>query len=97
MKEGKKMWISLIILGIICGGLLIPIVQERRAWIACAHGGTGLFFASLLLSLGLHQTGEITDIMWLKIIGFVLIIPAVFFMAATIAAITKGGGWSKPE
>jgi len=85
------MWIAIIILAVVWGGLLIPIVQERRAWIVCAHGGTGLFFASLLLSLGLHQTGEITDILWLKIIGFVLIIPAVSLMAATMATITKGG------
>jgi len=85
------MWICIIILGVIWGGLLIPIVQERRAWIACAHGGTGLFFTSLLLSMGLNQTGDIADILWLKIIGFVLFIPALILMAFAVAAITKGG------
>ena len=76
------MWIFIIILGVIWVGLLFPVVQERRAWIACAHGGTGLFFSSLLLSLGLHETGAIADIIWLKIIGFVLLIPAVALIAS---------------
>ena len=84
------MWIYLIILGIIWVGLLIPVVQERRAWIAYAHGGTGLFFTSLLLHLALHQTGDIADITWLKIIGFVLCIPAAILIASAIAAITRG-------
>ena len=66
------------------------MVQERRAWIAYAHGGTGLFFASLLLSLGLHQTGDIADIVWLEIIGFVLFIPAAILIASAIVAITHG-------
>lgn len=85
------MWICIIILSIIWGGLLIPVVLERRAWIVCAHGGSGLFFSSLLLSLGMHQTGEIADIIWLKIIGFVLIIPAVILIAAAMASIPKEG------
>jgi protein-S-isoprenylcysteine O-methyltransferase Ste14 len=84
------MWIAIIILGVIWVGLLIPVVQERRAWIACAHGGTGLFFASLLLSTGLPQTGDIAGLVWLKIIGFVLFIPAVILIAAAAAAVTRG-------
>ena len=36
------MWIYIIILGVIWIGLLIPVVQERRAWIAYAHVGSGL-------------------------------------------------------
>ena len=84
------MWIYIIILGVIWVGLLIPVVQERRAWLACAHGGTGLFFTSLLLSLALHQTGDITDIMWLKIMGFVLFLPAVFLIASAVVAVMHG-------
>lgn len=84
------MWIYIIILGVIWVGLLIPVVQERRAWIAYAHGGTGLFFTSLLLSLGLPQTGDIADIVWLEIIGFVLFIPAAILIASAIVAITHG-------
>jgi protein-S-isoprenylcysteine O-methyltransferase Ste14 len=84
------MWIYIIILGVIWVGLLIPVVQERHAWIAYAHGGTGLFFTSLLLSLGLHQTGDIADIVWLGIIGFVLFIPAAILIASAIVAITHG-------
>ena len=84
------MWIYIIILGVICVGLLIPVVQERRAWIAYAHGGSGLFFTSLLLSLGLHQTGDISDIVWLEIIGFVLFIPAAILIASAIVAIVQG-------
>ena len=84
------MWIYIIILGVIWVGLLIPVVQERRAWIAYAHGGTGLFFTSLLVSLGLHQTGDIADIVWLEITGFVLFIPAVILIASAIVAITHG-------
>ena len=82
------MWISIIILGVIWVGLIIPVVQERRAWIAYAHGGTGLFFTSLLLSLGLHKTGDIADIVWLEIIGFVLIIPAAILIVSATVAIT---------
>ena len=82
------MWISIIILGVIWVGLMIPVVQERRAWIAYAHGGTGLFFTSLLLSLGLHKTGDIADIVWLEIIGFVLIIPAAILIVSATVAIT---------
>ena len=84
------MWIYIIILGVIWVGLLIPVVQERRDWIAYAHGGTGLFFTSLLLNLGLHQTGDIADIVWLEIIGFVLFIPAAILIASAIVAITHG-------
>lgn len=84
------MWIYIIILGVIWVGLLIPVVQERRAWIAYAHGGSGLFFTSLLLSLGLHQTGDIADIVWLEIIGFVLFIPAAILIASAIVAIVQG-------
>jgi protein-S-isoprenylcysteine O-methyltransferase Ste14 len=84
------MWIYIIILGLIWVGLLIPVIQERRAWIAYAHGGTGLFFTSLLLSLGLHQTGDIADIVWLEIIGFVLFIPAAILIVSAIVAIAHG-------
>jgi protein-S-isoprenylcysteine O-methyltransferase Ste14 len=84
------MWIYIIILGVIWFGLLIPVVRERRAWISCAHGGTGLFFTSLLLSLGLHQTGDLTDIVWPKIFGFILFIPAAILMVSAILAITHG-------
>ena len=84
------MWIYIIILCAIWVGLLIPVVQERRAWIAYAHGGTGLFFTSLLLSLGLHQTGDIADIVWLEIIGFVLFIPAGILVVFAIIAIAQG-------
>ncbi len=86
------MWIYIVILGVIWIGLLIPVVQERRAWIAYAHGGTGLFFTSLLLSLGLHQTGDVAYIVWLEIIGFVLLIPATILIASAIVAITSGHG-----
>ena len=86
------MWIYIIILGVIWIGLLIPVVQERRAWIACAHGGTGQFFTSLLLSLGLYQTGDVADIVWLEIIGFVLLIPATILIASAIVAISSGHG-----
>jgi protein-S-isoprenylcysteine O-methyltransferase Ste14 len=82
------MW-SYIILGVIWVGLLIPVVRERRAWIAYAHGGTGLFFTSLLLSLRLHQTGDIADIVWLEIIGFVLFIPAAILIASALVAIAQ--------
>lgn len=84
------MRIYIIILCAIWVGLLIPVVQERRAWIAYAHGGTGLFFTSLLLSLGLHQTGDIADIVWLEIIGFVLLIPAAILVVFAIIAIAQG-------
>ena len=82
------MWIAIIILVIIWSGLLIPVIQERHAWIAFAHGGSGLFFTSLLLNLGLHQTGKIGDIVWLKIIGFILLIPAIILIVSAIIAIT---------
>ena len=84
------MWTYIVILGVIWVGLLVPVVQERRAWITCAHGGTGLFFTSLLLSLGLQQTGDIADIVWLEIIGFVLFIPAAILIASAIVAIKRG-------
>jgi protein-S-isoprenylcysteine O-methyltransferase Ste14 len=84
------MWVYIVILGVIWVGLLIPVVQERRAWIAYAHGGTGLLFTSLLLSLGLHQTGDLADIVWLEISGFVLFIPAAILIASAIVAITQG-------
>ena len=84
------MWTYIVILGVIWVGLLVPVVQECRAWITCAHGGTGLFFTSLLLSLGLQQTGDIADIVWLEIIGFVLFIPAAILIASAIVAIKRG-------
>ena len=83
------MWITIIILGIIWIGLLIPVFQERRAWIVYAHSGSGLFFTSLLLHLGLCQTGDIADIIWLKIIGFILLIPAIILIVSAIVAIAR--------
>lgn len=84
------MWIYIVILGAIWVGLLMPAVQQRLAWIAYAHVGTGLFFTSLLLSLGLPQTGDLADIVWLEIIGFVLFIPAAILIASAMVAITQG-------
>ena len=84
------MWICIAILVVILVGLLIPVVKERRAWIAYAHGGTGLFFASMLLNIGLQQTGDIGDIIWLEIMGFVLFVPAAILIASAIVAIVQG-------
>ena len=84
------MWVYIIILGIIWVGLLIPVVKERRAWLTYAHGGTGIFFTSLLLNLALNQTGDLANIKWLEIIGFILFIPASFLVASAIFAITHG-------
>jgi protein-S-isoprenylcysteine O-methyltransferase Ste14 len=83
------MWVY-IVLGVIWLGLLIPVIRERRVWIACAHGGTGLFFTALFLSLGLEQSGDITDMVWLKIIGYILFIPGAILIASAIIAIKQG-------
>jgi protein-S-isoprenylcysteine O-methyltransferase Ste14 len=90
LKGANAMWASIVILGVIWVGLLIPVVKERRAWITCAHGGTGLSFTSLLLNLSLRKTGDIADIVWLAIIGFVLLIPAAILIASAIIAIARG-------
>jgi protein-S-isoprenylcysteine O-methyltransferase Ste14 len=80
------MW-AYIVLAVIWIGLLIPVIKERHAWMACSHGGTALLFTVLFLSLGLDQTGDIADIVWLEIIGFILLIPAIIlFIAAMISA-----------
>ena len=84
------MWICIAILVVILVGLLIPVVKERRAWIAYAHGGTGLFFASMLLNIGLQQKGDIGDIIWLEIMGFVLFVPAAILIVSAIVAIVQG-------
>ena len=84
------MWIYIVVLGIIWVGLLIPVVQERRAWIAFAHCGSGVFFTSLLLSLGLYKTGDLADIVWLEVIGFVLFIPAAILIVSAIVALVRG-------
>jgi protein-S-isoprenylcysteine O-methyltransferase Ste14 len=84
------MWICIGILGALWIFLLIPVVQERRVWIAFAHGGTAVFFTSLLLNLGFPQTGDLADILWLQITGFVLCIPAAFLFGSAIAAIARG-------
>ena len=83
------MWIYIVILGIIWVGLLIPVVQERRAWIVFAHGGSGVFFTSILLSLGFHQTGDLADIAWLEVIGFFLFIPAAILMVFAMISLVK--------
>ena len=83
------MW-AYISLGIVWVGLLIPVIRERQAWIACAHGGTGSFFSSLFLSLGLDRTGDIADILWLEIIGFILLIPAIILFIAAMFAAARG-------
>lgn len=83
------MW-AYIVVAVIWIGLLIPVIRERQAWIACAHGGTGLFFTVLFLSLGLDRTGDIADILWLKIIGFILLIPAIILIIAAMFAVARG-------
>ena len=83
------MW-AYIVLVVIWLGLLIPVIKERRAWSACTHGGAALFFTSLFLSLGLDQTGDIADILWLEIIGFILLIPAIILFIAAMIAVARG-------
>jgi protein-S-isoprenylcysteine O-methyltransferase Ste14 len=83
------MW-AYIVLAVIWIGLLIPVVRKRRVWVACSHGGTGSFFTSLFLSLGLDQTGDLADIVWLKIIGFILLIPAIILFIAAIVSVARG-------
>ena len=83
------MWVY-IILGFIWVGLIIPVVRERHAWMACSHGGTGLLFTVLFLSLGLDQTGDIADIVWLEIIGFILFVPAAILIASAVIAAARG-------
>lgn len=84
------MWISIVILGVIWVGLLIPVVQERLAWMPYAHVGTGLFFTSLILNLALPRTGDLADTLWLKVIGFILIIPALILFVSSMVALSKG-------
>jgi protein-S-isoprenylcysteine O-methyltransferase Ste14 len=83
------MWVY-ISLGIVWIGLLIPVIRERQAWVACAHGGTGLFFTALFLSLRFRQTGDIADIVWLKIIGFIFFIPAIILIIFAVIAVARG-------
>ena len=84
------MWICSIVLVLIFIGLLMPVIQERQLWIACAHGGTFLFFGSWLLNLGLGRPGIIADISWLKVIGFILLVPSVILFALSAFAVLKG-------
>ena len=83
------MWVY-IILGFIWVGLIIPVVRERHAWMAFSHAGTGLLFTVLFLSLGLDQTGDIADIVWLEIIGFILFVPAAILIASAVIAAARG-------
>jgi protein-S-isoprenylcysteine O-methyltransferase Ste14 len=71
-------------------GLAVPVIRERRVWIACAHGGTALFITALFLDLNLPQTGAIADLVWLKVIGFVLFVPALILIIAATVAIARG-------
>jgi protein-S-isoprenylcysteine O-methyltransferase Ste14 len=86
----SEMW-AYIVVAVIWVVLLIPVVNERLAWMAYSHIGKSAFFTSMLLSLGLHRTGDISDILWLEIIGFVVFVPAAILIASSIIASTRGG------
>lgn len=73
-------------------GWLIPVIRKRVVYEVYEALGLGGFFSLLALSLGGSLTSY--DIPALRIIGFVLYLPAIFFVGLAFISLRHRG---KPE
>ena len=71
---------------------LIPVIRKRIVYEIYEGFGLGGFFSLLALNLGDSWTHY--DILALKIIGFILYLPAIFFIAISFLNLRQKG---KPE
>jgi len=71
-------------------GILIPERKGKRI-ISEIYGHCGMSFTLTSLILGLSKVGTHYDIFPLKIIGFALFVPAVFFIVSSIIALKRRG------
>jgi len=84
------MW-AYIICAIIWVAWLVPAIKARLVCEIYAHTGMATFFTLLVLSFGIPQTGNISDILWLEITGFVLFIPSAFLIVSSFIALKHKG------
>jgi len=91
------MWVYIIcaIIWVFFLGILIPERKGKRI-ISEIYGHCGMSFILTSLVLGLGKVGTLYNILFLKMIGFALFIPAVFFILSPIIAL-KGRGRPKSK
>ena len=73
------------------------IAEGARSHIVCeiyAHTGLGIFFTGLVLEATLGGTGVWAqgDILWLRILGFALYVPAAIFVFGAMIVLHHKGG-----
>jgi protein-S-isoprenylcysteine O-methyltransferase Ste14 len=81
------------VIWIVNGRWLIQIVRERITSEFYIHIGLGIFFSllTLELTLGTLNVWMRFDILWLRVIGFILYIPSAYLVAASMYALKHSG------
>ncbi|MDI6645310.1 MAG: hypothetical protein QME40_06170 [bacterium] len=85
-----------VVIWIANGIWLIQAIRERKISEIYIHTGLGIFFTllALELTLGLPKFWIRLDILWLKVIGFILYIPSAILVFSSMIELKRKG---KPE
>jgi protein-S-isoprenylcysteine O-methyltransferase Ste14 len=84
------MW-AYIVCSIIWILSLITINKERLACETYAHIGIAVFFTSLFFNLEGIGKFDITNVLWIEIVGFLFFIPSTFLIISSFITFNRGG------
>ena len=88
------MWAYIIsaIIWIVNGKSIIQGIREHNASEAYEHFGLAIYFTLLVLSIGTPQiAGVFSELLWMKIIGFILFIPSALLVAIPLVTLERKG------
>jgi protein-S-isoprenylcysteine O-methyltransferase Ste14 len=92
------MWAYVIsaIIWIVNAKYIIQAIREHNQSEAYEHFGLPVYFTLLLLGIGTPQiAGIFSDLLWLKIIGFILLIPSALLVTLLIVTLERKGKTKK--
>ena len=88
------MWVYIIcaIIWIVSIKCIIQGIRDHNQSEIYEHFGLAIYFTLLALGFGIPKiAGTFSDILWLKIIGFILFIPSAFLVVGPIFTLEKKG------
>jgi protein-S-isoprenylcysteine O-methyltransferase Ste14 len=88
------MWAYIIsaIIWIVNAKYIIQAIQEHNQSEAYEHCGLPVYCTNLVLGIGRPQiAGVFSDLLWLKIIGFILFIPSAILVIAPLVSLERKG------
>jgi protein-S-isoprenylcysteine O-methyltransferase Ste14 len=92
------MWAYIIsaIIWIVNAKYIIQGIREHNQSEAYEHFGLPVYFTNLVLGIGKPQiAGVFSDLLWLKIIGFILFIPSALLVTLPIVTLERKGKTKK--